>query len=215
MKVPLVRDTIDEKDISYLIKWLETNPKLTKGDRTIEFEKKWSEYIGVKHSVYVNSGSSANLAMAQTLNVSGKLRNKIIENIENYKKNKDIVDSNYGSMFDSDTKAKLVWLMTNQDQWNARSREYINKIVSTSGDEKLSTSDVIMNLASKQMDSYDKNSKMMSSIQNEIIQLTLARDTTDPQQRRAILKNYGIKEGQIAKEIDNRKAEAETLWRVA
>lgn len=78
MKVPLVRDTIDEKDISYLIKWLETNPKLTKGDRTIEFEKKWSEYIGVKHSVYVNSGSSANLAMAQTLNVSGKLRNKII-----------------------------------------------------------------------------------------------------------------------------------------
>ena len=138
-------------------------------------------------------------------------RNKLIENIENYKKNKDIVDSNYGSMFDSDTKAKLVWLMTNQDQWNARSREYINKIVSTSGDEKLSTSDVIMNLASKQMDSYDKNSKMMSSIQNEIIQLTLARDTTDPQQRRAILKNYGIKEGQIAKEIDNRKAEVETL----
>jgi len=78
MKVSLVKDTIDEKDISLLIEWLKTNPKLTKGNLTIEFEKKWSEYTGVKYSVYVNSGSSANLAMAQALIVSGKLRNKII-----------------------------------------------------------------------------------------------------------------------------------------
>ena len=62
--IPLVRDTIDQKDIIDLISWLTTNPRLTKGEVTIEFEKLWSEYTGVKHSVYVNSGSSANLAMA-------------------------------------------------------------------------------------------------------------------------------------------------------
>ena len=78
MKVNLVKDTIDEKDISSLIEWLKTNPKLTKGDNTIEFEREWSEYTGVKYSVYVNSGSSANLAMAQALNVSGRLLNKVI-----------------------------------------------------------------------------------------------------------------------------------------
>ena len=26
----------------------------------LEFEKKWSEWLGVKHSVFVNSGTSAN-----------------------------------------------------------------------------------------------------------------------------------------------------------
>lgn len=76
--ISLVKDTIDQKDIVDLISWLTTNPRLTKGDITIEFEKLWSEYTGVKHSVYVNSGSSANLAMAYSLQVSGKLRNKVV-----------------------------------------------------------------------------------------------------------------------------------------
>lgn len=30
-QIKLINDTIDVKDISFLIKWLETNPKLTKG----------------------------------------------------------------------------------------------------------------------------------------------------------------------------------------
>jgi CDP-6-deoxy-D-xylo-4-hexulose-3-dehydrase len=72
----LVEDTIDQSDINELIEWLKTNPKLTKGNLTIEFEKKWSEYLGVKHSVFLNSGSSANLAMFYALLLSGKLRNK-------------------------------------------------------------------------------------------------------------------------------------------
>ena len=75
-KIPLVRDTIDNKDINYLIEWLQTNPRLTKGDITIEFEKKWSEWLGVKYSIFVNSGSSANLAMIYSLLLSGKLKNK-------------------------------------------------------------------------------------------------------------------------------------------
>ena len=61
MKIDLVEDTIDNNDIDKLIEWLSTYPRLTKGPKTIEFEKKWSEWLGVKYSVFVNSGSSANL----------------------------------------------------------------------------------------------------------------------------------------------------------
>jgi CDP-6-deoxy-D-xylo-4-hexulose-3-dehydrase len=76
--IKLVEDTIDKKDINSLIEWLKTNPKLTKGDLTIEFEKKWSEYLGVKYSVFINSGSSANLAMIYSLILSNRLKNKKI-----------------------------------------------------------------------------------------------------------------------------------------
>lgn len=76
--INLVKDTIDKNDIDHLIKWLETNPRLTKGELTTRFEEEWSSYTGTKYSVYVNSGSSANLAMAYALKVSGKLKNNII-----------------------------------------------------------------------------------------------------------------------------------------
>lgn len=76
--IRLVEDTISKDDIKSLITWLEGNPKLTKGNITVEFEKKWSEYLGCKYSIFINSGSSANLAMFYSLIVSNKLRNKKI-----------------------------------------------------------------------------------------------------------------------------------------
>lgn len=78
LNISLVKDTIDKKDIKNLIKWLKTNPRLTKGDRTIEFEKKWSKWLGVKYSIFLNSGSSANLAMIYALMLSKKLKNNKI-----------------------------------------------------------------------------------------------------------------------------------------
>ena len=77
-KIDLVKDTIDSEDIEKLISWLKTNPRLTKGNLTVEFEKSWSEWLGKKYSVFVNSGSSANLAAVYTLLLSGKLRNNKI-----------------------------------------------------------------------------------------------------------------------------------------
>jgi len=77
-KIDLVKDTIDSKDINMLIDWLKTNPRLTKGDLTIEFEKIWSKWLGVKYSIFVNSGSSANLAAIYSLILSGKLKNNKI-----------------------------------------------------------------------------------------------------------------------------------------
>lgn len=76
--IKLVNDTIDSNDIRKLIDWLETNPRLTKGELTVEFEKKWSNWLGTKYSVYLNSGSSANLAMVYSLLVSDRLKNKKI-----------------------------------------------------------------------------------------------------------------------------------------
>jgi CDP-6-deoxy-D-xylo-4-hexulose-3-dehydrase len=77
-KIPLVKDTINQTDINQLIEWLKTNPKLTKGNLTVQFEKEWSEWLGVKYSVFLNSGSSANLAMIYSLILSNKLKNKKI-----------------------------------------------------------------------------------------------------------------------------------------
>lgn len=74
----LAEDTIDKKDIDTLIEWLKTYPRLTKGKVTLEFEAKWSQWLGIKHSVFCNSGSSANLLMYYTLLLSGKLKNKKI-----------------------------------------------------------------------------------------------------------------------------------------
>ena len=65
--ISLVNDTINKGDVSRLIEWLQTNPRLTKGPVTLEYEKKWAEWLGVKYAVFVNSGSSANLLMLHAL----------------------------------------------------------------------------------------------------------------------------------------------------
>ena len=72
----LAEDTIDRKDVDALINWLKTYPRLTKGKVTLEFEAKWNQWLGIEHSVFCNSGSSANLLMYYTLLASGKLKNK-------------------------------------------------------------------------------------------------------------------------------------------
>jgi CDP-6-deoxy-D-xylo-4-hexulose-3-dehydrase len=74
-KIDLIQDTIDNQDIDNLIEWLKTYPKLTKGSKTIEFENKWSQWLGSKYSVFVNSGSSANLLMLYALKILKRMKN--------------------------------------------------------------------------------------------------------------------------------------------
>jgi len=71
----LAERIIDETDVAELAKWIQTNPQLTKGPLTPEFEKKWAKWIGTKYSVFVNSGSSANLLMAYAAKLAGNLKN--------------------------------------------------------------------------------------------------------------------------------------------
>ena len=73
--ITLVKDTIGNEDIDRLIEWLKTYPRLTKGPITLDFEKKYSEWLGRKYSVFCNSGSSANLLMLSALQQGGYLTN--------------------------------------------------------------------------------------------------------------------------------------------
>ena len=74
-KISLVKNTIDNDDIDNLIDWLKTYPRLTKGPVTLELEKKYSNWLGRKYSVFVNSGSSANLLMLSALQQGDYLKN--------------------------------------------------------------------------------------------------------------------------------------------
>ena len=65
--IKLTEDTISNSDIDGLIDWLKTYPQLTKGELTPKLEKKWSNWLGTKHSIFCNSGSSANLLMLWAL----------------------------------------------------------------------------------------------------------------------------------------------------
>jgi CDP-6-deoxy-D-xylo-4-hexulose-3-dehydrase len=73
--ITLVKDTIDNKDIDRLIDWLKTYPRLSKGPVTLEFEEKYSNWLGRKYSVFVNSGSSANILMLSALQQGEYLKN--------------------------------------------------------------------------------------------------------------------------------------------
>jgi len=75
--IKLVSDTIDKQDINSLIEWLSQDkiPKLTKGELTVELEKKWANKIGTKYSVFINSGSSSILLTLAALKHTNRLKN--------------------------------------------------------------------------------------------------------------------------------------------
>ena len=62
MHWPLMRNNLLREDLDAVIRFLsEDNPILTQAKQVQLFEQEWSEWLGVPHSVFVNSGSSANL----------------------------------------------------------------------------------------------------------------------------------------------------------
>ena len=58
---PLMENNIIQEDLEALIEFLKGNPILTQSSNVKAFEEEWSQWLGVKYSVFVNSGSSANL----------------------------------------------------------------------------------------------------------------------------------------------------------
>ncbi len=68
---PLMDNNITDSDINSLISFLRNNKKkiFTQSAKVVEFEKKWSKWLGTKYSVFVNSGSSANLLTIQALKI--------------------------------------------------------------------------------------------------------------------------------------------------
>jgi CDP-4-dehydro-6-deoxyglucose reductase, E1 len=78
IKFPLAKDTINNEDINALIDWLKGYPKLTMGQVTLEFEKEWAKYIGTKHALFCNSGSSANLLAFYAMALMGLKNKKVV-----------------------------------------------------------------------------------------------------------------------------------------
>ncbi|MDR3243701.1 MAG: aminotransferase class V-fold PLP-dependent enzyme, partial [Elusimicrobiota bacterium] len=75
-KISLAEDTISSDELSDLADWIKTNKRLTKGPLCLEFEYQFALWQGSKYAVFVNSGSSANLLIAQALLESKFLHNK-------------------------------------------------------------------------------------------------------------------------------------------
>jgi len=70
MKFPLMRNNILREDLDAIIEHLkQDDPILTNGANVRAFESEWSEWLGVKHSVFVNSGASANLLTMAILKI--------------------------------------------------------------------------------------------------------------------------------------------------
>jgi len=58
---PLMKNNIAREDLDAVIRFLQQeDPILTQSKNVAAFEEEWSQWLGVKHSVFVNSGSSAN-----------------------------------------------------------------------------------------------------------------------------------------------------------
>ena len=68
---PLMDNNITKEDVTNVIKFLKKNKKriFTQSKKVAEFEKKWSKWLGVKYSIFVNSGSSANLLSMLALKI--------------------------------------------------------------------------------------------------------------------------------------------------
>lgn len=68
MHWPLMQNNIARADLDAVIDYLrQDDPILTQSSNVRAFEKEWSEWLGVKHSVFLSSGSSANLVTLAAL----------------------------------------------------------------------------------------------------------------------------------------------------
>lgn len=79
MRFPLMRNNILREDLDTVIEHLEQDdPKLTHGAQVRAFEREWSEWLGVKYSVFVNSGASANLLTMAMLKIRHPEGGKVV-----------------------------------------------------------------------------------------------------------------------------------------
>ena len=74
----LADNTIDSKDYVNMINFLKKRNHLTQSKITRKFESNFSKFLKTKYSTFVNSRSSANLLIAQTLLEGNYLKNKIV-----------------------------------------------------------------------------------------------------------------------------------------
>jgi hypothetical protein len=132
--------------------------------------------------------------------------------LHSYKVNKEKVDESFGPVLDDAAKAKIVWLMTNQDQWNARASEYIHKQVTLSGNGDVgSFDDVMSRVAKNEMDIYDETFETTVGLStSSLINLEAAKLLTKDEYEKSTLKTtLGIEYSDIDKKIEATKKSIE------
>ena len=74
-----MRNNILREDLDAMIEHLkQDDPILTNGPNCRAFEQEWSKWLGVKYSVFVNSGASANLLSMTVLKIENPDGGEII-----------------------------------------------------------------------------------------------------------------------------------------
>ena len=86
---PLMSNNITRADKKALIKFINSSDKFTNGIKVKIFEKKWSKWLGVKYSTFLNSGASANLITLNILKEIKKDKQEVI--IPAFTWNSDVV----------------------------------------------------------------------------------------------------------------------------
>ena len=71
----LMKDTISFSDKLKLIHFILSSNKFTNGPKVVEFEKRWSDWLGIKHSLFVSSGSTANFLLISAIKELYNLQN--------------------------------------------------------------------------------------------------------------------------------------------
>jgi CDP-6-deoxy-D-xylo-4-hexulose-3-dehydrase len=72
---PLMDDIITWADKLRMVKFILTTNRFTNGPKVRKFEKEWNEWLGSKYSLFVNSGSSANLLLLDAIKEKYGMRN--------------------------------------------------------------------------------------------------------------------------------------------
>ena len=77
INLKLMENNITKSDLISVKKFISNeNIILTQSKKVKEFEKRWSKWLGVKYSTFVNSGSSANFISISILKYLNKNKNK-------------------------------------------------------------------------------------------------------------------------------------------
>ena len=97
---PLMHENFTTADINAVIKLLKKKSRILTQSKYVKlFEKKWSRWLGVKYSVFVNSGSSANLLTMSVLRILYRKREIILPTLTWVSDINSVIQNNFKPVF--------------------------------------------------------------------------------------------------------------------
>ena len=97
---PLMHENFTTADINAVIKLLKKKSRILTQSKYVKlFEKKWSRWLGVKYSVFVNSGSSANLLTMSVLKILYRKREIIVPTLTWVSDINSVIQNNFKPVF--------------------------------------------------------------------------------------------------------------------